>query len=349
MGTLPYMAPEQIRGEPVDARSDLFAFGIILYELAAGRRPFTGRTAADVGSAILRDAPTPLTRIRRDLPVELERILSRCLEKDPLERFQTAQEVSEDLRDLRRSLEAGTGEDSARVLGRAAIAVLPFQNLGGDPEQEYFADGIVEEIVTGLSRIKWLFVISRNSTFMYKGKPVDPKEVGRNLGVRYLLQGSVRRSGNNVRVTGQLVDTETAAHVWADRFEGTLEDIFTLQDEMTMSVIAAVEPTLRKAEVERVRRKRPSNLGAYDLFLRALPLAAAAMPEDADQALGFLEEAVRLEPRYAAAHGFIAWCHEQRYLRGGLQVETKRAALAHARSAIRTGPTTRWRWRWAGS
>jgi adenylate cyclase len=146
--------------------------------------------------------------------------------------------------------------------------VLPFANLSGDPEQEYFADGIVEEIITGLSRIKWLFVISRNSTFIYKGKPIDVRAVGRNLGVRYVLQGSVRRSGDHVRVTGQLIETETAANVWANRYDGTLGDIFALQDELTMSVIGAVEPSLRQAEVERVRRKRPDSLDAYDLFLR---------------------------------------------------------------------------------
>ena len=209
---------------------------------------------------------------------------------------------------------------------RPSIAVLPFDNLSGDQEQEYFADGIVAEIITGLSRIKWLFVISRNSTFIYKGKPIDVKTVGRELGVRYVLEGSVRRSGDHVRLTGQLIETETATHVWADRYDGTLGDIFTLQDEMTMSVIGAVEPTLRKAEVERARRKRPETLDAYDLFLRALPFAATAMPEDADKALQLLEEAIRLEPDYAIVHGFIAWCHEQRYLRGGLHTETREAA-----------------------
>lgn len=220
---------------------------------------------------------------------------------------------------------------------RPSIAVLPFDNLSDDHEQGYFADGMVEEIITGLSRIKWLFVISRNSTSIYKGKPIDVRTVGQELGVRYVLQGSVRRSGNHVRVTGQLIETATASHVWADRYEGTLGDIFTLQDEMTMNVIGAVEPTLRKAEVERARRRRPDNLDAYDLYLRALPFAATAMPEDADRALPLLEEAIRLEADYAAAHGLIAWCHEQRYLRGGLRVETREAARHHARAAIQAG------------
>ena len=223
------------------------------------------------------------------------------------------------------------------VHNRPSIAVLPFDNLSGDRDQEYFADGIVAEITTGLSRIKLLFVISRNSTLVYKGKPIDVKTVGRELGVRYVLEGSVRRSGDCVRVTGELIETETATHVWADRYEGALDDIFALQDEMTMNVIGAVEPTLRKAEVERARRKRPDSLDAYDLYLRALPFASTAMPQDADKALHLLEEAIRLEPDYAAAHGFIAWCHEQRYLRGGLHAATREAARRHARAAIEAG------------
>jgi TolB-like protein len=344
VGTVPYMAPEQIRGEAVDARSDLFSLGTTLYELIAGRRPFAGQTSADISSAILRDTPAPLTSMRTEVPGDLERIVIKCLAKYTRERFQTALDVSNELRGLKRSLEHLESETAQMSPSlphapseRASIAVLPFDNLSRDTEQEYFADGIVEEIITGLSRIKWLFVIARNSTFIYKGKPIDVKAVGRDLGVRYVLQGSVRRSGNEVRVTGQLIETETATHVWADRFTGSLDDIFRLQDEMTTSVIGAVEPTLRKAEVERAWRKRPNSLDAYDLFLRALPFVTTAMPEGADKALVLLEQAIRLEPNYPAVHGFMAWCHEQRFLRGGLRAETRRAALEHAHAAIHAG------------
>jgi len=220
---------------------------------------------------------------------------------------------------------------------RPSVAVMPFRNLTGDSEQDYFVDGMVEEIVTGLSRIRWLFVISRNSTFIYKGRPIDVRTVGRELGVRYVLEGSVRHSGSQVRVTGQLSETETGAGVWADRYDGEIGEVFALQDQLTMRVIGAVEPNLRKVEIERARRKRPENIDAYDLFLRALPFAATAMPSDADKALCLLERAVRLEPDYAIVHGFIAWCHEQRYLRGGLHAETRAAALRHARVAIEAG------------
>jgi len=229
------------------------------------------------------------------------------------------------------------GQSALALPNKPSIAVLPFQNLAGGAEQDYFVDGMVEEIITGLSRIKYLFVISRNSTFIYKRSPIDVRKVGRELGVRYVLEGSVRRSGSQVRVTGQLSETESGASVWADRYDGELGEVFALQDILTMSVIGAVEPKLRKAEIERARRKRPENIDAYDLFLRALPFAATAMPENADKALHLLEEAIRLEPDYAVVHGFIAWCHEQRYLRGGLNAETRATALRHARAAIETG------------
>jgi adenylate cyclase len=220
---------------------------------------------------------------------------------------------------------------------KPSIAVLPFQNMSGDPEQEYFVDGMVEDIITGLSRIKWLFVIARNSTFVYKGRPIDVKQVGRELGVRYVLEGSVRKLGNRVRITGQLIDTANAAHIWAERYDRALDDIFAVQDELTMSVVGAIEPNLRQAEIERAQRKRPDSLDAYDLYLRALPFATTCMPEDADKALPLLERAISFEPDYAIAHAMIAWCHEQRYLRGGLREETRAAALRHARAAIAAG------------
>jgi len=220
---------------------------------------------------------------------------------------------------------------------KPSIAVLPFTNLSGDPEQDYFADGMVEDIITGLSRIKWIFVIARNSSVAYRDKAIDVKRVGRELGVRYVLEGSVRKSGNRVRITAQLIDAESGTHIWADQYDRALDDIFAVQDELTISVVGVIEPTLRKAEIERARRRRPDSLDAYDLYLRALPFTFTAMPEDADKGLALLARAVELEPDYAAAHAMIAWCHEQRYLRGGLDEEVRQAALHHARAAIAAG------------
>ncbi len=220
---------------------------------------------------------------------------------------------------------------------RPSIAVLPFQNMSGDAEQDYFVDGMVEDIITGLSRIKWLFVIARNSSFAYKGQSPDIRQVGRELGVRYVLEGSVRKAAARVRITGQLVEAETGRHIWAERYDRAMDDVFALQDEMTMNVVAAIEPSLRQAEVERVKRKRPENLDAYDLVLRATPLVVAAMPETALRALPLLERALTLEPDYALAHGHAAFCYENLFVRAGRHDEHRQGAIRHAHAAIGYG------------
>ena len=217
---------------------------------------------------------------------------------------------------------------------KPSIAVLPFQNMSGDPEQEYFADGMVEDITTGLSRIKWLFVIARNSSFIYKGKATDVRQVGRELGVRYVLEGGVRKAGDRLRITAQLVEAETRAHLWADKFDGTLENVFDLQDQITDRVVGIVEPSLQRTEIERSRRKRPENLDAYDLYLRALPHVAAQMPQDAKIALPLLEEALKLDANFAAAHAHLAWCHELCFARAGFDEAHRCAGLQHARATI---------------
>jgi TolB-like protein len=216
---------------------------------------------------------------------------------------------------------------------KASIAVLPFENMSGDPEQEYFADGIAEDIITALSRFRWFFVIARNSSFTFKGKAVDVRTVGRELGVRYVLEGSVRRSGNRLRITAQLVEAATGNHLWAERYDGALEDIFDLQDRITEGVVGAVEPSVRLAEIERARRKRPDSLDAYDLYLRALPHAWAFTPAEADKAIELLEMALRIDPGYVAAHGLAAWCNGHfstlvpGYPRGPVSVQHARAVL----------------------
>jgi len=218
---------------------------------------------------------------------------------------------------------------------KPSIAVLPFQNMSDDPGQEYFADGMVEDIITGLSRIKWLFVIARNSTFTYKGRAVDVRQVGRELGVRYVLEGGVRKAGNRLRITAQLIEAETGAHLWADRFDGGLADVFDLQDQITDRVVGIVEPSLRKSEIERSRRKRPDSLDAYDLYLRATPYMASVMPADARIAAGHLEEVLKIDPGYVAAHALLAWCHEICFTTEPGFVEAERlAGVNHARIVI---------------
>jgi len=219
---------------------------------------------------------------------------------------------------------------------RAALAVLPFENVSRDPDQEYFADGMAEDIITALSRFRWFLVIARNSSFIYKGRKADVREIGRSLGVRYLLEGSVRKGGNRLRITAQLVEAETGSHLWAEKYDGSLEDVFELQDRIAEGVVSAIEPSIRRAEIERARRKRPENLDAYDLYLRALPHAWAFAPDEMARALPLLENALRLDPGYAAAHGLAAFCHLRGFAWGDIEDKEKEAGLEHARSALST-------------
>jgi adenylate cyclase len=199
---------------------------------------------------------------------------------------------------------------------KPSIAVLPFQNMSGDPEQEYFADGVVEEIITALSRFRHLFVIARNSSFTYKGRAVDVKQVGRELGVRYVLEGSVRKAANKVRITGQLIDTSVGTHLWADRFDGSLEDIFDLQDQVTTSVVGALAPKLEQAEIERANRKPTESLDAYDYYLRGIARYQQWRKEANSEALQLFYKAIELDPDFASAYGMAARCYIDRKVRG---------------------------------
>jgi len=223
---------------------------------------------------------------------------------------------------------------------KPSLAVLPFDNLSGDPEQGYFADGIVEDITTALARVSGLFVIARNSSFAYRDKAVDVRQIGRELGVRYVLEGSVRKAGERVRITGQLIDAQSGAHLWAERFDGTLADVFDLQDRVAEGVAGAIEPTLRGAEIERARRKPTGSLDAYDLYLRAIPHLLTLTAEDNREALRLLEQALALDPNYAVALGLKAWCHLDACLRSWADddADAERAAGERAaRQALATG------------
>jgi TolB-like protein/class 3 adenylate cyclase/Tfp pilus assembly protein PilF len=222
---------------------------------------------------------------------------------------------------------------------KPSIAVLAFDNLSGDPDQEYFADGIVEEIITALSRMRWLFVIARNSSFTYKGRAVDVKQIRRELGVHYILEGSVRKAGNRVRITAQLVDTSSSAHLWADRFDGSLDDIFDLQDQVTSKVVGAIAPKLEQAEIERAKRKPTQNLDAYDYYLRGLAAVHKWTKEANDEALANLNRAIELDPDFASAYGMAARCYSQRKASGWVKDPADELAEAErlARRAAELG------------
>ncbi|MHC8327549.1 winged helix-turn-helix domain-containing protein [Pseudomonas sp. LB1P83] len=222
---------------------------------------------------------------------------------------------------------------------KPSITVLPFHNLSGDPEQDYFADGMVEDIIAALSRIRWLFVIARNSSFTYKGRAVDVKGVGQELGVRYVLEGSVRKSGNKVRITGQLIDVTSGTHIWAERFEGLLDDIFELQDQIAESVVGAIAPQLERAEIERAKRKPTESLDAYDYYLRGMAKLHSGTREDIAEALPLFYKAIELDAEFASAYGMAAWCHFWRKLNGWMTDRTQEIAegVRLARLAVALG------------
>ena len=228
---------------------------------------------------------------------------------------------------------------SLPIPDKPSIAVLPFQNMSGDPEQEYFADGMVEDIITGLSRFRSLFVIARNSSFTYKGRAVDVKQVGRELGVRYLLEGSVRKSANRIRIAGQLIDASSGTHLWADRFEGAIENVFELQDQVTASVVGAIAPRLEQAEIERARRKPTESLDAYDLLLRGLANVYKWTREGNEEALRLFYRAIELDPDFSAAYAAAADCFSRRRGFGWLIDREQEVAEARrlARRAVHLG------------
>jgi len=315
MGTVPYMSPEQLQGKPLDHRTDIFSLGVILHEMATGSRPFRGHSSAEVVSSILRDTPPVVTDARPELPGELARLVRRCLEKDPRDRVPSAKDVSQALRQMedRPSAAAGISEPAGSAgrassggrseipgfSGRPAIAVLPFANRSGDPEQEYFADGLAEDLITRLSLWRSFPVIARNSSFVYKGKAVDAKQVAADLGARYIVEGSVRKAGNRVRIAAQLIDASSSQHVWAKTYDRELTDVFAVQDEISESIAASLASDLQRAEHAHAQRRPPENLEAWGLYQRALPHLHRFTREDSAQARALLERAVALDPQFS--------------------------------------------------
>ncbi len=320
MGTVPYMAPEQVRGDAVDARTDLFALGTLLYEMATGQRPFTGATPADVGSAILRDVPEPLRIVRAELPGEFERVVSRCLEKDPNARLQTALDVCNELRRIKHALESPGQAAAAKPATKAvaSIAVLPFVNRSRDEDDEYFSDGLADELLGMLAKIRGLRVAARTSSFQFKGTTDALSVIGQKLGVATLLEGSVRKSGNRVRISVQLVNVADGYHLWSETYDRTLEDIFAVQDDIAQSVVKELRTALlgvesdskasgeAKAAVAAAARGRGSNPEAHRLYLQARFLQERRSAESLMKAKEYLERALELEPEFARAWAGLA-------------------------------------------
>jgi len=334
VGTLPYMAPEQIRGEAVDARADLFAFGVLLFELAAGRRPFTGSTFADVSSAILRDVPPRLDRVREDLPGALGTIVERCLAKDALERIGSARELVAALRALQRGTEPPAAVAAAHESIRSLV-VLPLDNVARDAAQEYFVDGMTEALISDLSRLGDLRVISRTSAMKYKGVHKALPEIARELDVDAVLEGSALLLGDRVRISVQLVSAKRDATLWSERYDRHLEDVLDLQTEVARMVAREIAVRVTPVAASRLTRRQAVNPEAHIEYLKGQHIAAATSPQAIALSLRHFERALELDPGHAPAWAGIAHCHNVRAGRGmAPPAEATAAALAAAERAL---------------
>jgi TolB-like protein len=358
MGTIPYMSPEQVSGRAVDQRSDLFSLGTMLYEMASGERPFRGDSSAELASAILRDAPRPLAERRRDLPATLLRAVERCLEKSPAGRFASARELRDAVRGpapaplpVGSATPAAWSRSSARVDSGASrrdegfwVAVLPFRHRGADVGVEALAEGLTEELVTGLSRFSYLRVIARSSTAQYSGEGLDVRSVGQKLGARYVMEGSVRQAGSTLRVAVQLVDASSGAHLWAETYDRSFDPqaVFELQDDLVPRIVSTVADwygILPRSMSEAVRSKPVEELSPYEALLRAFGYYARVTPQEHAVARPVLERAVEAAPGHAAAWAMLSMLYGEEYRFGFNDLpDPLGRSLRAARRAVEAAP-----------
>ncbi|HTZ32013.1 MAG TPA: protein kinase [Methylomirabilota bacterium] len=342
MGTVSYMSPEQARGQLVDSRTDLFSVGTVLYQMATGVLPFTGDTSAVVFDSILNREPKPVEQVNPSIAPEFSRLLSKLLEKDRTLRCQSATELKTDLHRLKRDLDSGskraaeltdTKSGGAAKPATKSVAVLYFENLSGAKEDEYLRDGITEDIITELSKIRGLNTFSRPTVLAYRDKQVTPTQIGQQLKAAYVLTGTLRRSGPRLRITTQLVDTATDFPLWSERYDREMKDVFEVQDEIAQKIAEALRVTLSPQELEALAVKPTENLQAYDLFLRGKRYARRQTRQDLEFALQMFESAVAMDPSFALAYAACAnacamfYCN---FSRDTVWVERARTASGHA-------------------
>jgi TolB-like protein/Tfp pilus assembly protein PilF len=357
MGTPAYMSPEQTSGRLLDHRSDIFSLGVLLHEMATGRRPFEGTSSAELVSSILRDTPPSVTDERPDLPDALARIVRRCLEKDPRHRLQTARDVSNEFRDMSRTASRPTSistaaprmaapldSGAARVDEGFWVAVLPFKH-GSNADLAALADGLTDDTITGLSKFSYLRVIARSSSSRYAGQSVDVRSAGKELNARYVMEGTLRQAGSKLRLAVQLVDSISGAHLWAENYERAFspETIFELQDDLVpriVSTVADMNGVLPRSMSEGLRSRPPDQLSPYEAVLRSFAYTYSATPEELAAARSGLEEAVRKAPAYADAWAMLSFLCGQDYIHGyELQANALEIATSAAKRAVALGPS----------
>jgi eukaryotic-like serine/threonine-protein kinase len=330
IGTVAYMSPEQARGEELDERSDLFSFGVVLYEMATGQQAFTGNTSFAVIDAILNRAPTSPVKLNPKIPVELGSIINRALVKDRKERYQRASDMAADLQRLKRGGDSGrkTALTTLEPANTMSFAVLPFANMSADKENEYFGDGLAEEIINALTRLPGLRVIARTSSFSFRGKEVDIREIGAELNVKHILEGSVRKAGNRIRITTQLVNTADGYHLWSERYDREITDVFAIQDEICQAIVdkLRLELTADRSHL----KHHTENLEAYNLYLKGRYHLNKWTGDGLAKSKEYYEQAIALDPAYALAWNGLALYH---FVIGFLGYVQPSAAYAHCRKA----------------
>jgi len=307
MGTAFYMSPEQVEGKNVDHRTDIFSLGTILYELLCARRPFEGDTDTAIFYDLINTQPQPLARFARNIPEKLEQIVFKCLAKKPEERYQHIDELLVDLRSVKKKLETGlSASETSKSTAAPSIAVLPFTNMSSEPENEYFSDGLTEEIIAHLAKIRALKVISRTSVMRYKQTAKPLKLIATELGVRHILEGSVRKQGNHLRITAQLVDALEDSHLWAETYRGTVEDVFDIQEKVAAEIAEALKLKLSPQEQRNLEKRQTENTEAYQLYLKGRFFWNKRTEESLKKGIEYFEQAIEKDPVYALAYTGLA-------------------------------------------
>jgi serine/threonine protein kinase/Tfp pilus assembly protein PilF len=337
LGTIAYMSPEQARGEELDARTDLFSFGCVLYEMGTGRKAFAGRTPAVIFNAILARAPASPTGFNPELPAELERIINRALEKDRGLRYQNASDMRAELQRMKRDRGSGRESTLASTI-IPSIAVLPFVNMSGDREQEYFSDGLAEEIINALTQVAGLKVIARTSSFAFRGKEQDIRRIAEALSVTNILEGSVRKAGHRIRTTAQLIDAADGSHLWSQRYDCELKDIFAIQDEIARSISATLKITLSARESRAIGKAPTSNPTAFDYYLRGKQFFYQYKTRGMELALKMFTRAIELDSAFVRAYAGISDCCSFLYMYAGSHDRYREQADAMSRKALELDP-----------
>ncbi len=301
MGTVAYMSPEQAKGEKVDLRTDIWSLGCVLYEMLTGQRPFKSDPYQATIYAILNESPQPITNLRKELPQELERIVNKCLEKDPDKRYQKANEIIDDLNSLQKKLKSEK-EGKQPTEEKPSIAVLPFVDMSPQKDQEYFCDGIAEELINALTHIKDLRVVARTSAFAFRGEKVDVREIGKKLNVSTVLEGSIRKAGNRIRVTTQLINVEDGYHLWSEKFDREMEDIFAIQDEISLAIVGHLKVKLMASEKAAIEKRPTDDPEAYNLYLKGLHFGWQTYKDSFDKSMEYYRKAIDRDPTFALAY-----------------------------------------------